>query len=248
MSERKEWWETFFPTWADVQRQVKSEDETRAEADCIEDLLELPPQSPVLDIPCGEGRLSLALASLGYQVTGVDINLPVLEEARRKAAERRLEVNWEHRDMRDLPWKEAFHGAFCFWGSFGYFDEDGNAGFLRAICRALRPGARFLLETHVAESILPRFQPRAWQRVGDTLLLEERSYDHTRSRLDAEWTFIRDGKVTLRTSSIRIYTYRELCRLLEETGFEVCEGYDTVSDTPFRLGARRLLLVAAKRV
>jgi SAM-dependent methyltransferase len=246
MSEPQEWWQAFFPVWAEVQPHVRSEEETRAEADCIEDLLELPPQSHILDVPCGDGRLSLAVAALGYRVTGVDITLPVLEQARRRAVERRLTVTWEHRDMRDLPGRETFDGAFCFWGSFGYFDEAGNAGFLQAVCRALKPGTRFLLETHVAETLLPRFQEKGWHRVGDVLLLEERRYDHVQSRVNAEWTFIHDGSVTVRQSSIRIYTYRELCHLLEQAGFERCEGYDTLSDNPFQLGARRLLMVVTR--
>jgi cyclopropane fatty-acyl-phospholipid synthase-like methyltransferase len=247
MSEPKEWWESFWPAWADVQRQVKSEEETRAEADCIEDLLELPPQSSVLDVPCGEGRLSLAVASLGYRVTGVDITLPLLEDARRKAAASQLEIVWEHRDMRDLPWEGAFHGAFCFWGSFGYFDEGGNAAFLKAVSRALKPGARFLIDTHTLETVVARFQERGWSRVGDILMLEERRYDHARSRIDVEWTWVRNGGLTVRQSSMRIYTYSELCRLLEETGFQIAEAYDGLSDRPFHLGARRLLMVASKR-
>jgi cyclopropane fatty-acyl-phospholipid synthase-like methyltransferase len=247
MSEDKEWWETFFPAWAEVQRQSKSAEETRAEADCIENLLQLPVQATVLDVPCGEGRLSLQLAALGFRVTGVDITLPLLEDARRKAAESRLEVTWEHRDMRDLPWQAAFDGAFCYWGSFGYFDEAGNAAFLHAVARALKPGARFLVETHTVETLLHRFQERSWQRVGETLMVQARRYDHVRGRIDEEWTFIRAGESVERHSSIRIYTYRELCRLLEEAGFTACEGYDGASEAPFRLGARRLVLVATKR-
>jgi cyclopropane fatty-acyl-phospholipid synthase-like methyltransferase len=247
MSQQTEWWEEFFPTWADVQRQAKSEAETRVEADCIENLLQLSLQATVLDVPCGEGRLALQLAALGLRVTGVDITLPLLEDARRKAAERRLEVTWEHRDMRDLPWREAFDGAFCFWGSFGYFDEQGNADFLTAVARALKPGARFLVEMHVAETLLPRFQERSWHRVGETLMVQARRYDHVRSRINVEWTFIKNGEVVERRSSIRIYTYHELCRLLEEAGFTACEGYDGASEAPFQLGSQRLVLVATKR-
>ena len=69
--------------------------------------------------------------------------------------------------------------AFCFWGSFGYFDEDGNADFLKAISGVLKPGAKFLLDTHITETLLPKlFQERGWKRVGSALVLEERHYDH----------------------------------------------------------------------
>jgi SAM-dependent methyltransferase len=246
MSEKQEWWETFFTAWAQVQQDAKSEEETRVEADCIENLLQLPLGARVLDVPCGAGRLALQLASLGMRVTGVDITAPLLEEARRAAAERGLEVEWEHRDMRDLPWRERFDGAFCFWGSFGYFDEAGNAAFLQAVARTLKPGARFLLETHVAETLLPGFQPKAWDRLGNTLVLRERRYDVATSRDDSTWTLVREGEVAELFSSKRIYTYRELCGLMEAAGFTGCEGYDGVSEAPFALGARRLLVVATK--
>jgi SAM-dependent methyltransferase len=246
MSEQNEWWQEFFPAWAEVQRQAKSEEETRVEADCIENLLQLPLQATVLDVPCGDGRLALQLAALGCRVTGVDITLPLLEDARRKAAERRLEVTWEQRDMRDLPWRDAFDGAFCFWGSFGYFDEQGNADFLKAVARTLKPGARFLLETHVLETLLPRFQERTWEQFGETILLHARRFDHGRSRVNEAWTFVKGGQSVERQSSIRIYTYHELCGLLAEAGFTECEGYDGASETPFRLGARRLVLVATR--
>jgi cyclopropane fatty-acyl-phospholipid synthase-like methyltransferase len=247
MNKPQEWWEAFFPVWGDIQRQVKSEEATRVEADCIENLLQLPLQSQVLDVPCGDGRLAIRLASLGIRVTAVDFALPLLEEGRREASARGLEVEWAHRDMRDLPWQERFDGAYCFWGSFGYFEDAENATFLEAVCRTLKPGARFLVETHIAETLLPRFEARDWQRVGETLLLQERQYDHIRSRVEVAWTFARGGEIVERSSSIRIYTYQELCRLLEEAGFTSCEGYDGLTDQPFRLGAQRLLLVATKR-
>jgi hypothetical protein len=60
------------------------------------------------------------------------------------------------------------------------------------------------------------------------------------------WTLVRQANEVELFSSMRIYTYRELCRLLEEAGFTSCEGYDGLNEDPFALGARRLLLVAAK--
>jgi predicted SAM-dependent methyltransferase len=134
------------------------------------------------------------------------------------------------------------------WGSFGYFDEGGNAAFLKAVFRTLKPGGRFVIETHIAETLLRVLQERDWRQVGNTLVLEDRHYDHVHSRIDTEWTLMREGKAEKISSSIRIYTYRELCRLLEEVGFTNCEGYDTSSQQPFTLGAQRLTMVATKPV
>jgi cyclopropane fatty-acyl-phospholipid synthase-like methyltransferase len=249
VNNQKEWWEGFFSgLWLDVQGETKTEEQTRIEADFIQNVLQLAPQSKVLDVPCGEGRHSIELAARGCQVTGVDITLPFLNEAQHQAKEQQLEVAWEHRDMRDLPWEEEFDGVFCFWGSFGYFEDKGNADFLKAVSRVLKPRAKFLLDTHVTETLLPKLsQERGWRRVGNTLVLEERHYDHVCGRTKTEWTLVQDGKTFEKSTSIRLYTYRELCQLLEGLGFADPEGYGSLSGEPFQLGSPRLYLVVTKK-
>lgn len=244
---RADWWSEFFSgLWLDVQRRAMSAEATCAEADFIQKLLHIEPGLRVLDVPCGNGRLSIELAARGCHVTGVDITGPLLEDAQRKATERGVALTLDQRDMRDLPWQAEFDAAFCFWWSFGFFDDESNAAFLKAVSRALKPGGRFLVDTHIAETVLPGFQERGWTRVGETLVLEERRYDHAQSRLNLEWTLVQDGKMTTNPSSFRIYTYRELCQLLHEAGFTDFEGYDKFSQAPFQLGSRMLALVATK--
>ena len=116
MINKKEWWNGFFSDlWLNVQLGTKTEEQTCAESDFIQRVLNIKPQSSVLDVPCGDGRHSIELAKRGYKITGVDITQPFLMEAKRKATEQQLEIRWEHRDMRDLPWEEEFDAAFCFW-------------------------------------------------------------------------------------------------------------------------------------
>ena len=54
----------------------------------VRSLLDLPPGASVLDVPCGDGRLTRRLAAAGYAATGVDIAASEVERARRAAAER----------------------------------------------------------------------------------------------------------------------------------------------------------------
>jgi len=54
-------------------------------------------------------------------------------------------------------------GAFSLGNSFGYYDDTGNEAFVAAVARALKPGARFLLDTsYLVEGLLPVLQERAW--------------------------------------------------------------------------------------
>lgn len=247
MAGRPHWWRDFFSgLWQDVQLGMWSEEETSEQVDRIEKVLELQAGSRVLDVPCGEGRISLELAARGHRVTGVDFTERFLEEARRKAGERGLSLDWEQLDMRELPWEAEFDAAINFWGSFGYFEPEGNARFASVVNRALRPGGRLLVETHVVETVLPDFQERDWFQAGEVLVLQENRYDSASGRIENDWTFVREGTTERRTSSIRFYTYRELAELLEEAGFEDPRGFDSTTLEPFALGANRLTMVATK--
>jgi SAM-dependent methyltransferase len=245
-----DWWKTFFSgVTLDFWSAATTPEQARAEADFIQRTLRVHPPARVLDVPCGNGRLALEMARRGYRMTGVDLAEAYVREATARAAEERLPAVFEQRDMRDLPWPGEFEGAFCFGNSLGYLDDQGNTAFLEAVARALRPGARFLLDYGAAaESLLPNYQERRWYEAGGIYLLIHNRYDHVHSRIDTAYTFVRDGRVEKRPSTQRVYTYRELCALLAGAGFGECEGYASPAGEPYQLGAHRLLLVTRKRL
>ena len=136
--------------------------------------------------------------------------------------------------MRDLPWPERFDGAYCVGNSFGYLDDAGNVEFLDAVRRALKTGARFVLETPmVLENMRQWLQPRPWWKAGDVQLLVENQYDPTSSRLNIEYTFVREGRVESRRGSHRAYSYRELVALREGAAIVVAPGGNGTFNWPF---------------
>jgi SAM-dependent methyltransferase len=234
----------FVACWRDVMPEAVTEQE----AGFLEQQLTLAPSARVLDVPCGTGRHSCALAARGYQVTGVDLSSTCLREARELAAKKKVSVALEHRDMADLPWHEAFDAAFAMGNSFGYIDDEHDAGFLRAVAGALKAGGRFVVDyPAVAEALLPTFQERTWMPVGDMLFLREGVYNHVAGRIETEYTLIRDGKAEKRAWKQRVYPYRQLCGMLTAAGFSDLRGYGSLTLEPFKLGSRRLLLVATKK-
>ena len=180
-------------------------------------------------------------------MTGVDLSTDFLKAARSETDGASKSIVWEQREMRDLPWTEEFDGAFCFGNSFAYDDDDGNAEFLKAVVRALKPGARFVLDTgYVMECLLPNLQERGWYEFGDILTLSQRRYDPATSRLHVEYTWIRNGATEKRSMSARLYSHREIVRLLEDAGFGDVRTLGSFAGEPFKLGLHRLLAIATK--
>jgi ubiquinone/menaquinone biosynthesis C-methylase UbiE len=243
-----EWWQTFFSGIVlDMWQQAIPEVCTRVEAEFISSLLHLPPGARILDAPCGEGRIARELVAKGYQLTGVDMAQDFLEVARTKAQQRSLTIAFEQGDVRSLGFVDDFDGAICWGNSFGYFDDAGNTAMLQSLARALKLGGRLVLDaSNNAESQLPNFQQREWAKIGNILFLEENEFDHAQGRMITHYTFVRDGKEETRTGSHRIYTYREICHMLEGAGFAQVKSYASLSKDPFKLGASMLLMEAIK--
>ena len=91
--------------------------------------------------------------------------------------------------------------------------------FLSGVARALKPGARFVVETGMAaESILPNLEERMWYQIEDVLMTIEHRYQAQESCLDTEYTFVRAGKSETRQAKHWVYTVAEIRRMLERAG------------------------------
>ncbi|MEA2238767.1 MAG: hypothetical protein QOC81_3491 [Thermoanaerobaculia bacterium] len=241
-----DWFESFFQGVAvDFWTAVAPSGD--ADLPFLESIFGAPDNRDILDVACGAGRHSIPLAKRGYPVTGLDFSATFLDEARRRAEAENISIAWRRGDMRALPWRDRFGGALCFGNSFGYCDRDGTRAFVRSLADALKPGAAFVLESGaMAESLLPALTTRRWMEVGDILFFSSATYDAALSRLDIEYSFLRDGVRETRSAHTWIYTVAEVCELFGSAGLIVEQLCSSTDGAPFKLGDPKLLLVARK--
>jgi len=242
-----EWWKTFFSGLiVDFWRAAMPEEVTRDEAEFLAKQLCLSDGSRALDVPCGAGRLAIELAARGCRVTGVDISPEFLDAARDAARDRALEIEWRRSEMRDLPWSSEFDAAYCAGSSFGFLGEEGDAAFLEAVSRTLRPGGRFFADFKASESLLPNFRESHEMRIGDIEFRARNRYDPATGTMESFYTITRGDLVENKRALHRIYTCREILRMLGDVGFGDFETCGSIRGEPFRLGSPTLLVVASR--
>lgn len=211
-------------------------------------LLEAEPNARFLDLCCGPGRHSLALARRGFAVTGVDIRADYLESARQHAKREGFAIEFVQGDMRQFCRPEAFDHAINVQTSFGYFEDPAeDQQVLLSMYRSLRVGGTLLMEMIGKEVLARTFQERVWNRhTSGAILLEER-------KISRDWTWYERRGILLKDQTRqdyrfahRVYSGAELAALLTESGFRSVEIIGDLAGAPYDHAAARLVVVAHK--
>ena len=109
------------------------------------------PQGKILSLAEGEGRNAVYLASLGFQVTGVDGSEVGLRKAMELATERGVSITAIHADLSQFEigseqW-DAIIACYC------HLPSAIRIPLHRAVVRGLKPGGVFVLEAFSKEQL-----------------------------------------------------------------------------------------------
>ena len=97
------------------------------------------PASRILDIACGTGGYSLALAERVHRVTGIDLDRAMIRAARSKAGDLDGAPDFRVMDMLSMTavLDPGFDLIFCIGNSLVHLKSDAQIGQLLAECRTL---------------------------------------------------------------------------------------------------------------
>lgn len=225
---------------------------TATEVEGIINLLNLKPGDKILDMPCGYGRHSKALAKMGMKVTGVDINQKELNLAKQNSEDLALlNLKFEKEDMREFKRLEEFDAAINMFYSFGFFASDEeNLNVLQNFYYCLKPNGKFLMHTDVN---LPRildgkYKTHEFRRLSSGGLLEIiDQYDVRTKRINGVWKISRPEIQTKEKSySVRVYTKEEFEDLCKKVGFKTVNTVGDWSNKAYSIDSEDMIIIAQK--
>jgi cyclopropane fatty-acyl-phospholipid synthase-like methyltransferase len=249
MSEPREWWQDYFDErFVALYRDFLTPQRTEREIQGLMEMTMLAPGAEVLDLACGWGRHSIALARQGFRVTGMDLSETLLARARKRADKAGVPVELVRGDMREVPWTDRFDAVLSMFSSLGYFlSDDEDVRVLTAARNALKPDGLFVMECMHRDHVVGAFAERDWWDAQDgTLVWVEREFDAVEG-ISREWTRWRRGEQSgEKYHDLRIRSATEWDVLLRRAGLMPVEWYGDWELAPFIHTSPDLIVVARR--
>jgi ubiquinone/menaquinone biosynthesis C-methylase UbiE len=117
-----------------------------------------------LDVACGTGDLAELAAAAGADVSGVDFAPPLIETAKRRAAERGFDIDYSVGDAENLEFEDASFDVVS--STFGVMFAPNHEAAAGELARVTRPGGRLGLATWTPDGgiggmfrLMAQFQP-----------------------------------------------------------------------------------------
>lgn len=202
----------------------------------------------VLDLCCGPGRFSIALAKRRYKVTGVDKTMFLLNKAKAMARVARQKIDWVHSDMRDFVRPDSFDLAINMFTSFGFFDKkDDDLRVLKNIFTSLRCGGVCCIDVMGKEYLAKIFVNSAVDFEPDgAMIIRKHEVFENWTKTKNEWILVKNGKTKKYTIYLNVYSGQELKDRMESVGFVNIKLYGSLDGESYGLKSRRLIAIAKK--
>ncbi|MFV0381783.1 MAG: class I SAM-dependent DNA methyltransferase [Breznakia sp.] len=195
---------------------VKDDEATQAYVDFVE---RYRIGSSFLELACGSGELSIALAKLGYVVDASDISEAMLHQAAQKQGSELL--NFFTLDMRNVPSDKAYDHMLCFCDSMNYLEPEELLLMFQSVYHALHEKGVFMFDMHSRDR-LDEFSEEFYEAG----VIENQEYTWSiysdENRLYHNFVFYDAyANATYEQHMQYVFAHEAIQKLLQEVGFEV---------------------------
>jgi len=240
--EQKDWFTDWFNTpYYFILYKDRNDEEAQLFIKNITSFLNLPKTDTILDLPCGKGRHSVFLNSLGYNVTGGDLAENSIKIAQKLENDT---LTFKVHDMRK-PFSKKFNAVFNLFTSFGYFDDDQeDILILQNIKNGLNKEGIFVFDFLNAEKVKSNLVTK------ETKIVDNISFHITREIKNGfilkHISFFADGKNHSYTEQVKYLDLEKMTAFFKEVDFKITNVFGDYNLSAFNSKKSDRLIIIAK--
>ncbi|TCI94919.1 class I SAM-dependent methyltransferase [Tenacibaculum sp. M341] len=239
--ETKDWFTSWFDTpYYHVLYKHRNDADAQLFMKNITRFLNLDTTAHIADVPCGKGRHSIYLNSLGYTVTGGDLSKNSIAHAKKFENDK---LHFEVWDMRKSI-ENKYDAVFNLFTSFGYFEDDAeDLSVLKGMKSGLKEDA-FLVVDFL--NVIKTQQNLVKEEVKE---IEGIEFHIKREIKDGfilkHISFFADDRQHNYTEKVKFLDFNKMQRYFTEAGLTIVEVFGDYNLTPFdEQNSNRLIIVA----
>jgi ubiquinone/menaquinone biosynthesis C-methylase UbiE len=209
----------------------------------------------VLEVACGTGRILIALAKEGIDITGFDISQSMLDILKQKANEDGVDVDVYHANMVDFKIDKKFNLIIVPYRSFLHLSSEAERkAALKNFYEHLNPGGRLIIHAYnpskdelLMSGKFHNFDTEEISRNGKRINLKWYLKYEPEDGAGNYKIVLEDGDKTIEYG-MKIYfvSEKQMKTLLERSGYKNIKNYCGFDYTPFNESCREALWIAER--
>jgi SAM-dependent methyltransferase len=207
----------------------------------------------ILELCCGTDRLTLPIAKDGYHISRLDYTSSMLEQAKAKASEEGLEIEFIEADIRtlDLPIKydlifipfNSIHHLYKNEDLFKAFNVVKNhlkkGGLFLLDC--FNPNIQFIIEGEKEQKEIAKYTTNDGREV---LIKQIMRYENKTQINRIEWNYYMSGEFdSIQNLVMRMFFPQELDSYLEWNGFNIIHKLGGFEEEEFKDNSEKQIFV-----
>ncbi len=213
-------------------------------------------EGEILDIACGTGRLTRAIAKLGKQVTGLDVMPQMLERAKQLADNEGLNIEWLHLDCRNFELDKTFDWILMTSHGFQHLlTEQDQIDFFTTIKKHLTKNGKLAFETRNLNN--KTYGTHKEMKYKRSILNEKNEvikiflsteYDEQTALDQVKFKRVNEatGVVSFSEIYLKYTTQVELNRLLTSCGYEIVHQFGNWKKEAVQVNSPELITICGK--
>lgn len=207
----------------------------------------------ILELCCGTGRLTIPIAKEGYDICGVDYTPSMLEQAKIKASDAGVEVEFIEADIKTLDLQKKYDLVFIPFNSIHhlYKNEDLFKAF-NVVRKHLKDEGLFLLDCfnpniqYIVESEKEQKEIATYTTddAREVLIKQTMRYEKKTQINRIAWHYFINGKFdSIQNLDMRLFFPQELDSYLGWNGFKIIHKYGGFEEEEFNDNSEKQIFV-----